>query len=146
MKKLLGRVLCAVAVMTISGAVLAQGLPFKEGPVVDVTAIRTKDGKFLDYWNFLSTSWRREMEEAKKKGLVLSYTVYGATPRSPNDPDLYLVVTYANYAALDGLDEKMLTIDNGIFGSMKQGAEAQAERGAIRTVLGDEIIRELQFK
>jgi len=146
MKTLLGRVLCSLAVMLICGTVLAQGLPFKQGPVVDVTAIRTKDGKFFEYWNFLSTSWRREMEEAKKQGIVLAYTVYGATPRNPNDPDLYLVVTYANMAALDTLDEKMLAIDNGIFGSMKQGEQAQAERGAIRTVLGDEIIRELQFK
>ncbi|MEA3151353.1 MAG: hypothetical protein QOD56_2292 [Gammaproteobacteria bacterium] len=124
----------------------ADELPYKEGPVAMVTSIKIKEGKFFDYWAFLSTSWRQENEEAKKQGLVLSYTIYGAQPKTPSDPDLYLVVMYANFAALDGLDEKMALIDKKIWGSLKDAAKSDADRESIRTILGTEVIREMDFK
>lgn len=146
MKTLIRQFSLAMLFALISGAALAEELPYKEGPVVDITSIRTKDGKFLDYWNFLSTQWKKEMDEAKKRGLVVSYNVYTALPRTPEDPDLFLVVTYANMAAFDGLDEKMSAIDAAIWGSLKEAAQKQSDRGAIRTVIGDQIMRELMFK
>jgi hypothetical protein len=85
------------------------------------------------------------MDEAKKEGLIVSYTIFSATPKNPNEPDLYLVTEYANMAALDGLDAKMSAIDAKIFGSLKQAGAKSAERESIRTVLGSEIIRELKF-
>jgi hypothetical protein len=40
----------------------------------------------------------------------------------------------------------MAALDAKVFGGMKQGAQADSDRDAIRTVLGDEIIRELKYK
>jgi hypothetical protein len=128
------------------GLCVADDLPYKEGTVTEVSSIRTKEGHFLDYWTFLSTSWRQEMEEAKKQGIVVSYTVFSATPRTPHDPDLYLIVEYPNLAALDGIDEKMGAIDKKVWGSLKQASQSDADREAIRTVLGTEIVRQLHFK
>lgn len=135
---LIGALLCGVC--------FADELPYKASSVTQVSAIRTKEGKFLDYWNFLSGSWRQEMDEAKKQGLVVSYAIYAASPKSPHDPDLYLVVTYPNFAALDGIDEKMSLIDKKIWGSIKQAAQSDADRESIRTVLGSELIQKLDFK
>ena len=132
--------------MMVFGLCLADDLPYKEGTVTEVSSIRTKEGHFLDYWTFLSTSWRQEMEEAKKQGIVVSYTVFSATPRTPHDPDLYLIVEYPNLAALDGIDEKMGAIDKKVWGSLKQASQSDADREAIRTVLGTEIVRQLHFK
>jgi hypothetical protein len=129
-----------------SGIAVADELPFKEGPVVVVSSIKIKEGKFLDYWNFLSTSWRQENEEAKKQGIVLSYNVYSAQAKKPTDPDLYLVITYPNFAAMDGLDEKMALIDKKIWGTLKDAAKSDSDRESIRTVLGSEVIREMGFK
>jgi hypothetical protein len=128
------------------GLCVADELPYKEGTVTQVSSIKTKEGHFLDYWTFLSTSWRQEMEEAKKQGIVVSYTVFSATPRTPHDPDLYLIVEYPNLAALDGIDEKMGAIDKKVWGSLKQASQSDADREAIRTVLGTEIVRQLHFK
>ena len=129
-----------------SGLCAADELPLKQGPVLVVSAIKTKEGKFFDYWTFLSTQWKQENEEAKKQGLVLSYNIYQAMPKGPADPDLYLVVTYANMAAFDTIDEKMTAIDKKIWGTMKDAAKSDADRESIRTVLGSEVIRELTFK
>jgi len=128
------------------GMASADELPFKEGPVLDVSPVKVQDGKFFEYWNWLATHWRPTMEAAKKQGLVLSYAVYAATPRNPQEPDLYLVVTYPNYAVFDGLDAKMNAIEQQLFGTTPQKAEAASgERRNLRQVFGDEIMRELQF-
>ena len=128
------------------GLCVAEDLPYKEGTVSEVSSIKVKDGHFLDYWNFLSTSYKQEMDEAKKQGLIVSYAIFSARPKNPNEPDLYLVVEYPNMAALDGLDAKMSAIDAKIWGSMKQAGAKAAERESIRTVLGSELIQELKFK
>ena len=131
----------------MAAAAQAQELPYKEGPVVDVTPIRVADGKFFDYWSFLETHWRPTMEEAKKEGVILSYSVLAATPRTPQEANLILVVTYPNFASLDTIDAKMNAIEQKLFGNSPQKSEQQSgARGPIRTVLGDEIYRELQFK
>jgi hypothetical protein len=54
-------------------------------------------------------------EAAKKAGLINSYRVYVVEARTPHDPDLYLVVEYRNWAALDGIGSKL----DGISASRK---------------------------
>jgi hypothetical protein len=128
------------------GLCVGDELPYKEGTVTQVSSIKIKEGHFLDYWTFLSTSWRQEMEAAKKQGIVVSYTIFQANPKTPQEPDLYLVVEYPNLAALDGIDEKMGAIDKKIWGSLKQASQSDSGRDSIRTVLGSELVRELKFK
>ena len=55
------------------------------------------------------------MDEAKKQGIIVSYSVYETSPRSADDPNLYLMVTYKNMAALDGLDDRMEGIQQKSF-------------------------------
>ncbi|HXQ31093.1 MAG TPA: hypothetical protein VN790_03865 [Steroidobacteraceae bacterium] len=139
--------LLSAAVWTFAGPVLADDLPFKEGPVTDVTSVRTKPGKFFEYWAFLAKDFKADMDEAKKQGLVVSYSVQAAIPRSPHDPDLYLVVTYPNMAAFDTLNEKMNAIAKKLRAtSPQQEDKASGDRESLREILGDQIIRELQFK
>jgi hypothetical protein len=127
------------------GLCMSEDMPYKEGTVSEVTSIKVKEGHFLDYWAFLSTAYRQQMDEAKKQGLIVSYQIFSANPKTPNEPDLYLVTEYANMAALDGLDAKMSAISAKLAGSMKQADQKDAERDAIRTVMGSEWIRELKF-
>ncbi len=141
------RCLAAAALCLGSGAVLADDLPYKDGPVTDVTSVRTKPGKYFEYLTWLGTHFKVEMEEAKKAGIVVSYAVFSATPRSPHDPDLYLVTTYPNFATFDTIDEKMSAIDKKLWGASPQKMDQQSgERDSIREILGDQIIRELILK
>ena len=43
---------------------------YSEGPVVNVSMIRTVDGKFDDYMQWLDTTWKAEQEAAKKAGYI----------------------------------------------------------------------------
>jgi hypothetical protein len=135
-----------IAALLAFSVCAAEDLPFKEGTVTEVSSIKVKEGHFLDYMTYLDTSYKQIMDEAKKQGLIVSYAVFGAKPKTPQEADLYLIVEYTNLAALDGIDAKMLVIDAKVFGSTKQADQKDAERESIRTVLGSEIIRELKLK
>lgn len=145
MKSLL-KLACAATFAICCTTVLADELPYKAGPVVIVSSIKIKEGHFLDYWTFLNTKWKAENEEAKKQGIVVSYEILSAQPKSPQEPDLLLVITYPNYAALDTIDEKMSAIDKKLWGSLKEAAQEDANRDSIRTVLGSETFQVMNFK
>ena len=96
--------------------------------------------------HWLATAWKKQEEAAKKAGLIIDYHVYTAEPRSPNDPDIYLVVTYKNWAALDGIGTKLDAVSEQLEGSLDKADQAQAARGKIRTILGSETIQEAALK
>jgi hypothetical protein len=126
---------------------IAQERPYGEGPVVNVSAIRTLDGQFENYLDYLQKNWKPAQEEAKKAGYVLEYHVYSTQPRSPNDPNLYLVVTYPNMAMLDDIEGKMDPIMKKVLNQdFKQADEASGKRQVMRTLVGSELLRELKLK
>ena len=125
----------------------AQERAWTEGAVTNVTAVKVVDGQFENYMDWLGKNWKVVMEEAKKAGYVLDYHVYGATPHNPQEADLYLVVTYPNMAMLDGMDKKMEPIQMKVTKlNPRQADEASGKRVVMRTILGEELLRELQFK
>ena len=136
----------AAAFGMLESAALANGKDYNDGPVVNVSAIRTVDGHFDDYMHWLATAWKKQEEAARKAGLIIDYHVYTAEPRSPNDPDIYLVVTYKNWAALDGVGAKFDALSEQLEGSLDKADQAQAARGKIRTLLGSETIQEATLK
>ena len=134
----------AILFAIASPAVIAQDtLPYKDGVVVIVTSVRTQPGKFNEYFRYLSGPYSQMMEQAKKEGLVTNFTFFAAQPKSPDDPDLYLVETYPNMAVFDKMTEKMTEISSKVFGSLQKTDEADANREEIRRILGSEMVREL---
>jgi hypothetical protein len=129
-----------------SMAALADDHAYTEGPVVNVTAVRTEPGKFDDYMNFIDKVWKASQEAGKKTGDVLSYRVVTVEPRGENDPDLYLVVTYKNWATQDGATAKADAITKQIEGSLEAANKSTAERGKIRRILGSWTGQELDLK
>jgi hypothetical protein len=147
MLKQIARLAGLTALALIAASAQAQDeRVYTEGPVVNVSSIRTEAGKFDAYMAYLAGTYRKIMEEAKAQGLVLEYAFYQAQPRAPDDPDLYLVTVYPNYAALDGLDAKLTAIQTKIWGSQSALEQAEANRENIRKVLGTELIQELKLK
>jgi len=136
----------AVGFLGLAGTAAAADRPYTEGPVSVVTSIRTESGMWDEYLSFIATSWKQEMEAAKKAGLIVDYTVYSTVPRNPSEPDLYLLVTYKNFAAFDGLAAKMDAITEKMAGSMQKANAETAARGKMRKILGDEIIQQLILK
>lgn len=141
------RVGIAVLLLAIAGLAGAQERRYTEGSVLAVTSVKVVDGQFENYMKFLDGTYKASMEAAKKAGLVLDYAVYSAAPRTPNDADLYLVVSYPNMAMLDGMDEKMDPIMANVTKmDVVQRDEASGKRTTMRTILGTELIRELKLK
>ena len=144
------QVVCAVAalvaVTALPGTALADGRDWSDGPVINVSAIRTVDGHFDDYMHWLATTYKKLQESAKKAGLITGYRVIVVEPRGPNDPDIYLVVEYKNWAALDGLGGKFEKILGEVEGSVDNANKSEADRGKIRTVLGSRTEQEAILK
>lgn len=125
---------------------LADDHAYTEGSVVNVSRIRTVDGKFDEYMNWLATTWKQEQEAAKNAGYILSYEVVAVEPREPTDPDLLLRITYKNWAALDGALARGDAIAKQFEGSVAAASQAQADRAKIRTVLGSATMQVLELK
>jgi hypothetical protein len=144
------RALGALAGLLLSflafGVAGAADRPYSEGTVSEISSIRTEPGKFDDYLAWLAGPYKQLMEAQKAAGLIVDYAVYSTTPRSPQDPDLYLVTVYKNMAALDDFAAKSDPIAEKLQGGMAEQNKAYIERGKMRTVLGSELIREAVLK
>ena len=142
----LGALAGVFAFAALSGTAAAADRPYTEGVVTNVSAIRTMPGMFDDYMTWLAGPYKQAMEAQKAAGVIVSYAVYAAVPRGPEDPDVYLITTYKNMAALDGLSARLDPIYEKLQGSMADQNKAYIERGKMRTVLGDELIRQMVLK
>jgi hypothetical protein len=134
----------ALACMSISA--FADDHAYSEGAVMNVARIRTVDGHFDDYLKWVDTTWKQEQEAAKKAGYLVSYQVISIEARGPDDPDVLLVTTYKNWAALDGALAKGDAIAKQIEGSVAASNQAEADRAKIRRLLGSSTMQVLELK
>ena len=135
-----------IGLAVTSVAALADDHAYTEGLVVNVAAIRTEYGKFDDYMKYLDTTWKAEQEAAKKAGYITSYRVVTVEARGENDPDIYLVINYKNWAAFDGATAKADAIAKQVEGSLTKQNESAVGRSKIRRVLGSWTGQELDLK
>lgn len=142
----LGALAGVLAFASLGSVAAAADLAYTEGTVSVVTSIRTGPGMFNSYMTYLKNTYKPIMEEAKKAGHIVNYSVYSTSPRSPDDPNVYLVVTYKNMAALDGLSDRMDSIQTKYVGDVAKRDAAMADREKMRTMIGSEMLRELVLK
>ena len=79
-------------------------------------------------------------------GLSACVTLPPNSPRSPQDPNVYLTITYKNMAALDGLEDRVEPFMKKIWASRDAAAKANADRESLREIIGTELIRKLELK
>ena len=135
-----------VAISTLTTTAYADGRDWKDGPVINVTSVRTANGHFDDYMHWLATGYKKQQEAAKKAGLITAYRVIVVEARGPNDPDILLIQEYKNWAALDNLGGKIDQITASAEGSVDAGNKSAAERDKIRTILGSRTEQEAILK
>src|SRR4029079_5190682 len=134
-----------VGLAVTSVAALADDHSYTEGSVVHVPAIRTEYGKFDDYMKYLDTTWKAEQEAAKKAGDIISYRVVTVEARGENDPDIYLVINYKNWAAFDGATAKGDAIAKQVEGTLAASNQGAVDRAKIRRVLGSWTVQDLKL-
>lgn len=135
-----------VGLVFASAAAIADDHAYTDGMVVNVSAIRTEFGKFDEYMKYIDTTWKAEQEAAKKAGYIVSYRVITVEARGENDPDLYLVINYKNWAAMDDATAKTDAIMKQVEGSVAAANQGAVERGKIRRILGSWTGQELLLK
>ena len=120
------------------------------GPVTEVDSIAVEYGHFDEYMAWVASTWVPTMEAAEKAGLIIGYKVFRSSPKSPDEPNVYLEITYKNMAAYagdigDGADAFEAVTEKVICSSACQD-QARVHRNEIRKVLGVEVTREIVFK
>jgi hypothetical protein len=123
---------------------------YTDGPVTEVDYIRVEYGHIETYVDWLNSTWKPTMEAAKKAGLIIDYRVFRATPKSPDQPNIYLFITFKNMAATVGDNgdryDAFEAVTKKVIGSIEFQNKKRVQRGDYRKVLGTELIRELVLK
>jgi hypothetical protein len=118
--------------------------PFHDGPVWDITFVRTKPGIGLKYINYLATDWKTEQEALKKAGLILDYKVIGTETHGTTDWDLMLMTEYKDLATMEADQDKREEVSNKALKSDDQKMIAgYEERASWREIVGSRLAREI---
>jgi hypothetical protein len=120
--------------------------PYTEGPVWEITMVRTKAGMSDDYLKNLANAYKATSEEEKKQGIIMDYKILIGDAASRDDFNILLMVEYKNMAALDGLREKMDPIARKLIGGEEQIRQGAIKRMEIRDILGIKTMREITLK
>ena len=118
---------------------------YTDGPVTEVDYIQVEYGHFAEYIDWLNSTWKPTMEAMKKAGLIIDYRIFAATPKSPDEPNIFRMITFKNMAALDkGIE--LEAVAKKVIGSTDFQNKKRVERSEYRKVLGIELIREIFLK
>jgi hypothetical protein len=143
-------ILCAAGAVlslgAISAAAYADGRDWNDGPVQNVSFVRTVDGHFDDYMHWLATTYKKQQEAAKAAGLITRYEVLVAQPHNAQDADIILVTEYKNWAAFDHLGSKLDQVSAKVEGSVDAANKSEADRSKIRTILGSDTVQVAELK
>jgi len=145
---------------TLSALVVASFLPlvasaqsfhgYSLGAVTEVDYIHVEYGHFDEYMKWVTSTWAPTMEAAKKAGLIVGYKVFQASPKSPDDANVYLEITFKNLAAYAGdigdQAEAFEAVTEKVICNSVCQDQARVHRNEIRKVLGTEVTRELVLK
>ena len=119
---------------------------YTDGPVTEADYIEVEYGHFEEYVDWLNSTWKPTMEAMKKAGLIIDYKVFRATPKSPDQPNIILMITYKNAAAALDKSIELDAVAKKVIGSIEVQNKARVSRSDYRKVLGTELIRELILK
>ena len=134
----------AASLLLLAISVYAQvRRPYRNGTVWTVAFIRMKPGMESAYLNYVATDWKREQEELKKEGLILSYKVLTTEPHNPQDFNILLMTEYKDLATMEANEQKADNLAQRVVGNDEKQRQGYKDRLEIREVLGDRLAREI---
>lgn len=136
-----------LAASSLSPAAWAQDVRhYSEGPVTEVDYIQVQYGHFEEYIDWLNSTWKPTMEASKKAGLIIGYKVLELTPKSPDQPNISLCISFKNGAAAFDKGVELEEVAKKVIGSTGFQNKARVARNEYRRVLGTEYVREIILK
>ena len=137
---------CLAALLLSLSAHAVDERQYADGPVTEVDYIHVEYGHFEEYVAWLNSTWKPTMEAMKKAGLIIDYKVFKLVPRSPDQPNMYLWITFKDAAAALDKGVELENVAKKVIGSTEAQNKARVARGEYRKVLGNEYIREVLLK
>ena len=119
---------------------------YTDGPVTELAYLHVEYGHFEEYIDWLNSTWKPTMEATKKAGLIIDYKVFRLTPKSPDQPNIYLWITFKNAAAALDKGVELEAVAKKVICSTECQNKARVARSEYRKVMGTEYIRELILK
>jgi hypothetical protein len=138
--------MCFAASLLSLNARAQDARQYTDGPVTEVAYIHVEYGHFEEYIDWLNSTWKPTMEATKRAGLIIDYKVFKLTPKSPDQPNIYLWITFKNAAAALDKGVELDAVAAKVIGSTEFQNKARVARTEYRKVLGTEYIRELILK
>ena len=138
--------LCLAASSYSARAIAQEESQYSDGPVTEEDYIHVEYGHLEDYIAWLDSTWKPTMEASRKAGLITDYKVFKLTPKSPDQPNIILWITYKNAAAALDKRVELEEVAKKVICSTECQNQARVARNEYRKVLGIDYIRELILK
>jgi hypothetical protein len=140
----------AVAVLCLSLLSVATAVAqdqYTEGGVTRVTLVQILPGHFNAFMDDLKTNIKPIWDAQKKAGLIENYSIFLNTTRAnPEDWDIGFTLSYKNFAALDGLAQKVLDLRMKQYGDKTKEQQVIDKRVQNGRLIASILTREITLK
>ena len=120
---------------------------YTEGGVTRVTLVQILPGRFNAFMDDLKNNITPIWDAEKKAGLIEGYSIFlNATKAGPDDWDIGFAIAYKNYAALDGLSQKVLDLRMKQYGDKNKEQQVIDKRVQNGRVVTSVLTREITLK
>ena len=121
--------------------------PIYGGAVTRVTLVQILPGRFNAFMDDLKTNIKPIWDAEKKAGLIDDYSIFlNATKANPDDWDIGFALTYKNFAALDGLAQKVLELRMKQYGDKSKEQQVIDKRVQNGRVVTSALTRDITLK
>ena len=120
---------------------------YTEGGITRVTLVQILPGHFNAFMDDLKTNIRPIWEEQKKAGLIERYQIFlNQTKANADDWDIGVAISYKNFAALDGLAQKVFDIRMKQYGDKNKEQQVIDKRVQNGRVVASILSRDITLK
>lgn len=120
---------------------------YTEGPVSRVTLVHILPGHFNAFMEDVKTNIKPIWDAEKAAGLIQSYGIFlNQTKAGIDDWDIGFILTYKNFAALDGLGMKVLELRMKQYGDKSKEQQVIDKRVENARAVSSFLVRDITMK
>ena len=146
MKRILIGSLAALLLLLCISVFAQVSRPYRTGSVWALSLVRMKSGMNVAYLTYLATDWKKEQEELKQAGLILSYKALKTTGTYDADGwNLILMTEYKDMATYEANAAKVEAAVQRVTGNDQKQMQGYKERAEIREIIDTRLAHEMVF-
>jgi hypothetical protein len=147
MKRAIGFAVAAICLSLMSVASAVAQDQYTEGGVSRVTLVQILPGHFNAFMDDLKNNIRPIWDAEKKAGLIENYNIFlNQTKANADDWDIGFSLSYKNFAALDGLAQKVLDLRMKQYGDKSKEQQVIDKRVQNVRVVASVLTRDITLK